>query len=185
MALPLGFEAVDALQWQHSGQVDHYADLARENPGRPPAMAHALARAAAWRHTHNLLDESEYIFLAPAWSVSLEWQFYLLAPFLVHAHQAQASPALLFIAYQAGLLGHFYLPSFLPGYRSSASRPPVFTQDLHCPLKLPPRCAVEVVAGKSGFRGVNNHVLAYRPGRRSRSKPDPDRPGTGPGSRPG
>ena len=67
---------------------------------------------------------SQMMFLAPAWSLSLEWQFYLLAPFVVRILRTNASIwpycfVALVLAGQAlyvkRTFGDFQLPSFLPG----------------------------------------------------------------------
>jgi peptidoglycan/LPS O-acetylase OafA/YrhL len=70
----------------------------------------------------NVLFESEYAFLSPAWSLSLEWQFYLIAPLVVLAARRQTTAIIAtllavaaYAAYRKGLLGTFILPSFLPG----------------------------------------------------------------------
>lgn len=70
---------------------------------------------------NNILNESQYMFLGPAWSLSLEWQFYLVAPFAVaalrgrYAALAVAVVLLSFAAYKAKLFGTFYNPSILFG----------------------------------------------------------------------
>lgn len=68
----------------------------------------------------NVLPFSAYAFNIPAWSISLEWQFYLLAPFIlmVVLRRRLLVPAAIVLAaaeaaYRAGLFGHFYQPSFL------------------------------------------------------------------------
>lgn len=78
-------------------------------------MAHGLI-------SDNVLPASQYMFLGPAWSLSLEWQFYLLAPLLLlglRTGRGQIILSLLtvagFIAYQKGWFGVFYDPSLLPG----------------------------------------------------------------------
>jgi peptidoglycan/LPS O-acetylase OafA/YrhL len=71
----------------------------------------------------NLLFDSQYFFLPPAWSLSLEWQFYLVAPLVVflllgnRLSQAALIGVVIFstLAYTHGYLGEFILPSFLPG----------------------------------------------------------------------
>jgi peptidoglycan/LPS O-acetylase OafA/YrhL len=60
------------------------------------------------------------MFLAPAWSLSLEWQFYLFAPLIVwgmlrHQVVTTGMAACAFLAYATGMFGEFALPSFLPG----------------------------------------------------------------------
>lgn len=70
----------------------------------------------------RVLYESQYMFLGPAWSLSLEWQFYLVAPVVVAMASRRAwQPVLAVLAvagfalYWHGLLGQFMLPSVLPG----------------------------------------------------------------------
>lgn len=70
----------------------------------------------------SLLNEAQYTFLGPAWSLSLEWQFYLVAPLIIFAAKGRLSSVLLSLVavaslfmYSKGVFGTFYLPSFLPG----------------------------------------------------------------------
>jgi len=70
----------------------------------------------------RVLYESQYMFLGPAWSLSLEWQFYLVAPLVVAMASRRAWQPVLaaltvagFALYWHGLLGKFMLPSVLPG----------------------------------------------------------------------
>jgi peptidoglycan/LPS O-acetylase OafA/YrhL len=70
----------------------------------------------------HLLPVSEYMFLGPAWSLSLEWQFYLVAPLVLVGLQSRRGRILValatvvgFAAYREGWLGEFFDPSFLPG----------------------------------------------------------------------
>lgn len=69
----------------------------------------------------SILDNSQTSFLGPAWSLSLEWQFYLIAPVLVWmvcrrgwSVLAIVALAALAIIYRLGVFGHFELPSFFP-----------------------------------------------------------------------
>jgi peptidoglycan/LPS O-acetylase OafA/YrhL len=71
---------------------------------------------------NNVLMESQYFFLSPGWSLSLEWQFYLVAPFVVFCIRNKTSQiglavacVLLAYGYKKGLFGDFSLPSYLPG----------------------------------------------------------------------
>lgn len=68
------------------------------------------------------LNFSDIMFLAPAWSISLEWQFYLLAPFIVAAMKNRVGAVLMVllavlghIAFLKGWLGTYLTYSILPG----------------------------------------------------------------------
>lgn len=70
----------------------------------------------------QVLYESQYMFLGPAWSLSLEWQFYLVAPLVVALATHRAGQVLLtgsalwaYSLYTRGVFGEFMLPSVLPG----------------------------------------------------------------------
>jgi peptidoglycan/LPS O-acetylase OafA/YrhL len=70
----------------------------------------------------HVLPASPYMFLGPAWSLSLEWQFYLLAPLILVALRSGKGRVFValatvagYAAYQQGWLGQFFDPSFLPG----------------------------------------------------------------------
>jgi peptidoglycan/LPS O-acetylase OafA/YrhL len=69
----------------------------------------------------GVLPFSAYAFNIPAWSISLEWQFYVVAPFalmIVVRRQLLVPAAIILaaleVAFRARLFGHFYQPSFLP-----------------------------------------------------------------------
>lgn len=81
-------------------------------------LAHATMLHGAI--SDGVLPFSAYAFNIPAWSISLEWQFYVLAPFILMAllRRRLLVPAAIVLAlaeaaYRAGLFGHFYQPSFL------------------------------------------------------------------------
>jgi peptidoglycan/LPS O-acetylase OafA/YrhL len=71
---------------------------------------------------NNILNQSEFMLLGPAWSLSLEWQFYLLAPlilFLLRYPLGKIAVPLVTIigyyGYTEGWFGDFETPSCLPG----------------------------------------------------------------------
>ena len=72
----------------------------------------------------DTLYYSQMMFLETAWSLSLEWQFYLVAPLLIaclrssRAYLSTASVLFLVLLYTLDskhVFGNFALPSFLPG----------------------------------------------------------------------
>ena len=72
--------------------------------------------------SNHILPMSEYMFLGPAWSLSLEWQFYLVAPIILVALRTYRGQVLMafatvlaYGAYRLEWLGQFFDPSFLPG----------------------------------------------------------------------
>ncbi len=72
--------------------------------------------------SNRVLPASEYLFLGPAWTLSLEWQFYLIAPFVLLGLRTARGQILLalativsYAAYRQGWFGAFFDPSFLPG----------------------------------------------------------------------
>ena len=86
----------------------------------PHFLAHLLLLQGAI--SNRILDQSQYLFLGTAWSLSLEWQFYLVAPlilFLVRGFWGSVALSLAtvagYYAYMQGWLGDFEAMSFLPG----------------------------------------------------------------------
>ncbi|HLK35110.1 MAG TPA: acyltransferase [Polyangiaceae bacterium] len=97
-------------------------------------QVHEIASGRLWSHLvahvlllhgaipNDVLQQSQFMFLAPAWSLSLEWQFYLIAPMIVAGLRRSAAKIVVFLlfvagmlAYQWGALGGYDLPSILPG----------------------------------------------------------------------
>jgi peptidoglycan/LPS O-acetylase OafA/YrhL len=82
-------------------------------------LAHAVMLNSAIGDT--LLPYSEYVFNPPAWSLSLEWQFYLVAPFFIALAPSPRSVmtvavliALIEAFYNYYLSAHFIQLGFLP-----------------------------------------------------------------------
>jgi peptidoglycan/LPS O-acetylase OafA/YrhL len=102
-----------AISTKEISELDH------QFPG-----ANALAHLAMMHGTisNNILPFSPFAFNAPAWSLSLEWQFYLVAPFAIALARHPRTfvcfatvIAAFEILHALGLFGSFLLPSFLPG----------------------------------------------------------------------
>ena len=118
------FEVLTASPWGTSlaAGPHMHAQIASMKDGG--LYAHLLAHVTLLHGAipTNILYESQFFFLSPAWSLSLEWQFYLVAP-LVMAMIARPGSRLLLVAiaiaaqvaYDQRMFGEFQLPSFLPG----------------------------------------------------------------------
>lgn len=66
----------------------------------------------------EILTHSSMTFLPAAWSISLEWQFYLVAPLIIRSLRSEAqtllaiaAATLLFTLYSNGALGTYQMPS--------------------------------------------------------------------------
>ena len=161
-SMPIARDAFTHLSW-----MDHSA----VGPNEFTLGLVSSVEASPWTHTilhalllqgvipNNLLANSEFAFLPPAWSLSLEWQFYLIAPVLLAVLRrptwsifAIASIVGGAVLYNWGLFGEHALPSvffgagpyFLIGIASRL----VFTDLLR---KAPPPAAVILALGALGL----------------------------------
>lgn len=119
--LPLYADAMLAVPW-HSTTADLVRDLMAAQAAHP--WAHLIAHATMLHGAipDNILKSSQHTCLPAAWSLSLEWQFYLIAPFAIMLARKPRSAALLLLAcwiganlFFRGWLGEFHSISFLPG----------------------------------------------------------------------
>lgn len=120
-AMPLYVSAMAAAPWQ-SRTADLLNGWLSAQAAHP--WAHFVAHMSMLHGilSDNLLPNAPFVYLPPAWSLSLEWQFYLLAPFVVAAVRNYIRAILLLIAcligaslFYRGIFGPFTFASFLPG----------------------------------------------------------------------
>lgn len=119
-ALPLYITGMQNVPWGDSGS--YFSEILAAQNAHPWAhlIAHALMLHGAIPDL--ILRFSSYTFLLPAWSLSLEWQFYLIAPFVIVLAKTRCGAATLLIAsaigsflFFHGSFGDFPSISFLPG----------------------------------------------------------------------
>lgn len=105
--------------WVQSNVERHARAVAMHDQIVPHILAHLTMLHGAI--PKEILPFSAVTFLFPAWSISLEWQFYLLAPLILWALKSRIGTAVLVIVsvaayalYTAGALGTFTYKAFLP-----------------------------------------------------------------------
>jgi peptidoglycan/LPS O-acetylase OafA/YrhL len=144
LTAPLWYSVSSKMAWLPPVTAGHAALQASEYHAR--FLSHLLAHLSLAHGAipDEILPTSQFMFLPPAWSISLEWQFYLVAPAVLWIARWRLGQLALLVgvvagvmAYSAGLLGTFSLPSALPGAahlfafgiatRLAMPRAPVFT----------------------------------------------------------
>jgi peptidoglycan/LPS O-acetylase OafA/YrhL len=125
VTLHLVYRVLPDMTWVNAPAY-RYADAIRTSLAsvQNAPWAHALLDLSLFQGAapEQILSRAPVAILGPAWSLSLEWQFYLIAPALIWLLAQKrwrlatviASFALVAL-YRLGLFGHFVLPSFLPG----------------------------------------------------------------------
>jgi peptidoglycan/LPS O-acetylase OafA/YrhL len=122
LTTPLWIDAASTMDWLPSTRTD-FANLQAVEYSKhflPNIAAHLTMLHGAI--PNEILPASQFMFVGPAWSISLEWQFYIVAPAVIWFAARQWGVALLMaativglIAYNRGALGGFVLPSILFG----------------------------------------------------------------------
>ena len=116
----LSYATLIPYAYSDPGQVKHLLTFAREfhdhfwpQIGLHIFLLHGIV-------PNQVLPESQYMFLPPAWSLSLEWQFYLIAPVWLWLLRKSALVTVVITILIVALYVHFLSrgfvnPSFLPG----------------------------------------------------------------------
>jgi peptidoglycan/LPS O-acetylase OafA/YrhL len=124
LALPYGVWAEDHAPWT-ADPLFYYDDVLHGHvdtiAGRPLQQAVLHLTLMQGVMPDSLWPNTSTAILGPAWSLSLEWQFYLVAPAFVWllAHPrfrmvTVAAVALMGLAWHFELFGVYLAPSFLP-----------------------------------------------------------------------
>ena len=117
---PLAYQTLETYRFSESAQVGAFAIESREYARDfwPQFTAHLSLLHGMF--PNRIMPKSEYMFMPPAWSLSLEWQFFLIAPVWIWAiirfPLRTVAVTLLGVAlYDRYLGGGFGNPSLLPG----------------------------------------------------------------------
>lgn len=109
------------LSW-HAPLIENIRALMADQQAYLPWHIAAHATMMHGAIPDQVLPSSTVTLLPPAWSLSLEWQFYLIAPFVIALVRKPLMPALLlvlasagFVLFQHGKFGTFPSGGFLPG----------------------------------------------------------------------
>ena len=125
LVLPLWANFVQACGWQAPGWKDYVAGVVALNEQTHRNFWPHFSLHATMLHglvPSEVLPKAPMTFLPAAWSISLEWQFYLVAPMALAMVKTPLRAAVLigacvaaFAAYQKGFLGTYPVASNLAG----------------------------------------------------------------------
>ena len=123
ICLLLGWATIGAVSFilNHAPwhEIPYFQDWA--SPAAAAQSAHPFAHL--WAHftllfgiiPEKIMPSASVTLLGPAWSITLEWQYYLLAPFLARWIFSRAGLLLLGLVCASGfILAHFWSAAFLP-----------------------------------------------------------------------
>lgn len=118
LLVDVALETLHALPWEHehNAQRMRFLEQSREHFA-PHLLAHATLLHGLVPDT--LLPGTDYAFMGQAWSISLEWQFYLVAPAFFALAVRRSGAVAAAVAGALAFLGQRYLgasPAFLPAY---------------------------------------------------------------------
>ena len=121
LTMPLYISAANRLSW-HPATAGFFQDLIDAQAAHP--WAHVIAHLSMLHGaiSDTLLPKASVTFMPPAWSLSLEWQFYLLAPLVIVIAKKPVGAMLLLLGCTLGFYlslhgkfgEFFFVSSFLP-----------------------------------------------------------------------